>query len=101
MLVIVLTKQSCGNESGSGKNLLGIQMGYRVFDIWYPRFQTGIVRILGYRESRTLIIYVLIWKIKANIKAAFYSIILKLLYHLKTIRINIPVQEKRWMFLSS
>jgi hypothetical protein len=76
-------------------------MGYRVFDIWYPRFQTGIVRILGYRESRTLIIYVLIWKIKANIKAAFYSIILKLLYHLKTIRINIPVQEKRWMFLSS
>jgi hypothetical protein len=45
--------KTCGNEHGFAVKLLGIsgQIGYQGFHIWYPKFKTGIIRILGYCKS--------------------------------------------------
>ena len=46
--IIVLIKHIYGNENDLGKTLLGIQIVYQGFNIWYPiNSKTGILRIIA------------------------------------------------------
>ncbi len=47
--IIILIKHMQMNDLG--KTLLGMQIGYQGLNMWYPKFETGIFRMLRYCKS--------------------------------------------------